>query len=149
MANNRTLTAANAIVAVDVPGLFQVPQVIDGFEIDDNFTSGAINIAETTLTLDGELEGGFVYSTVPFRLNLLPTSNSKKFFVDYLQASRTNQDIFRANFSVTMIGEKTQYTLTNGIYISGQVIPDVAKIQKAVPFEFLFSSKNVTSVSTL
>jgi hypothetical protein len=149
MANNRTLTAANAIVSITVPGLFPVPQIIDGFEIEDNFTSGAISIAETVLTLDGELEGGFVYSTVPLRLNLLPMSNSKKFFVDYLQATRTNQDIFRANFSVTMIGEKTQYTLTNGIYISGQVIPNVAKIQKAVPFEFLFSSKNVTAVSTL
>ena len=146
MANNRTLTAANAIVAAVVPNLFPVPQILDGFEIDNNFTMGELTIAETVLTLDGELEGGYLPSKVAFKINLLPTSNSKQFFVDYLQASKTAQDLFRVNFSVTMLGEKAQYTLTNGIFIGGGVLPDVASIQKSVSFSFEFSSKNVTSV---
>lgn len=147
MANNRTLTTANAVVALSVSELFPVPQIIDEFEANNPFSLDDMVIAETVMALDGTLQGGYVPSMVTWTLSLLPTSSSKQFFVDWMQASKTAQTLYRCKGNVTIPGEKANYTLVNGILVSGGVMPSVRKMQQSVTYKIQFSSKDIISVS--
>ena len=147
MALNKTLTATDAIVSVKVDNLFPVPQIIDGFEIDNAFQLSDINIAQTVLTLDGELTGGYVPSIVDFTINVLPVSLSKQFFVDWMQASKTNQTMFKATFNITIPGEKASYILTDVILVTGKILPSVNSILQPVSYKVQVSSKNIAAFS--
>ena len=147
MANNRTLTATDAIVAVSVQGLFSVPQIVDGFEIDNAWQLSDTTIAQTVMTLDGELTGGYVPSIVDFTVNILPTSNSKQFFDVWMQNSRQNQTMFKGLFNITIPALSANYTLSNVILVTGKVLPNVNSILQPVSYKFQVSSKDILTVS--
>ncbi len=47
MANNRTLTAANAVIMLGITGLYDVPRRLQGFSADDVADVEAVSTGET------------------------------------------------------------------------------------------------------
>ena len=60
MAVTATLTAANSILMLLIPGLFPVPQQLAGYAADDVFTVDSTQPVEVLLGVDGRLSGGWV-----------------------------------------------------------------------------------------
>lgn len=147
MALNKTLTATDAIVAVQVSGLFDTPEIIDEFEMDNAWQLSDITIAQTVLTLDGQLAGGYVPSIVDFTVNVLPTSLSKSMFVSWMQNSRTNQAMFKGTFNITIPSERANYILKDVIMVTGKILPNVNSILQPVSYKFQVSSRNIVATS--
>jgi hypothetical protein len=146
MANNRTITASNATVSVVVPSLFPVPFIVDEFDADNPFSLSGAVIAKTELSLDGVLIAGYTPAIQEWSITLKPTSNARKLFVDWMQASKRDQTVYPANFNINIPGESANYTLTNCIYMEGRDIPDIRQTLAPVTYKFHISSKDIVSV---
>ena len=148
MASLKTLTATDAVVSIKVDSLaFPAPEIIDGFEIDNAWQLSDITIAQTVLTLNGQLVGGYVPSIVEFTINVLPSSNAKTFFVDWMQASRTNQTMFKGLINITIPAEFSNYVLSDVVMTTGKILPSVNSILQPVSYKFQVSSANIVSTS--
>jgi hypothetical protein len=142
---DKTLTSANCTFAMAVSRLYLVPQVLSRFVADNPFSTDDTVIAETVRSLDGNLSAGYVYSSIMQSITILPNSESARFMSDWMQASRTDKDVFRANGTLTLTGMSTQYILSNGVLISGKLIPDSKKMLE--PITFKIEWEDVVSVA--
>ena len=132
---DKTLTAANCTFALSITSLYPVPQIIDQFSMDNPFGTDDLNIAETVLTLDGTLLGGFTPTTVKQTITIQPTADSAGMFINWIQASITSKSMYRANGIISLPDLGTKYVLTRGILVSGKVIPDAKKILQPITFK--------------
>ncbi len=131
----KTLTAANSTFGLAVTSLYPVPQVLDQFSADAPFSTDDLVIAETVMSLDGKLLGGFVPNPVSQTIILQPTSNGVPMIINWLQASVTNRALYRAEATIIIPELGAKYVLSRGILISGKSIPDVRKITQPLSFK--------------
>jgi hypothetical protein len=123
-----TITGANAIVMLTIPGVFPQPQQLQGFAADDVFDTDAIESAETVMGVDGRLSAGFVYVPVNQTYALQADSESTFVFDNWWAANQVAQDVFRANGVVLLKAVGKKWTLTNGALTSYKPIPDTKKL---------------------
>lgn len=131
----KTLTAANSTFGLAVTSLYPVPQVLDQFSADAPFGTDDLVIAETVVSLDGKLLGGFVPNPVSQTITLQPTSNGVPMLINWIQASVTNRALYRAEATIIIPELGAKYVLSRGILISGKSIPDVRKITQPLSFK--------------
>ena len=55
-----SLTSANSVIMLTIPGLFDTPQQIQGYSADDIFDTGQVSNAEVLMGIDGKLSGGWI-----------------------------------------------------------------------------------------
>ncbi len=80
MANNRTITSANAVIIISVAGLYDVGQRIQGFTADDISGTDSIEQAEFSMGVDGRLSAGYAPVAVPQTITLQSDSLSAVWF---------------------------------------------------------------------
>ena len=132
---NKNLTAANAVVAISVPNLYPVPQVLTSFVADNPFSADEQVIAETVLSLNGRLSGGWIPSTIMQTFTILPDTDDMGFFLNWMQASQSSRSMFECAGVITLPSIKRVYTMPKGFLISGKVFPDVSKILQPISFK--------------
>ncbi|MGP1609516.1 MAG: phage tail fiber protein, partial [Burkholderiales bacterium] len=59
MANNKTLTSSNSVLALVVAGLFPVPVAIQGYATDRSITTEALGLAEVQMGVDARMSAGY------------------------------------------------------------------------------------------
>jgi hypothetical protein len=79
MANNRTLTAADAILMMTVDTIYPAPFRIKGFAADDVTNMDAVDNAETSMGVDGRLSAGFVFRPLARPSRCKPTAKRTTF----------------------------------------------------------------------
>ena len=131
----KSLTAANCTFGLAVTSLYPVPQILDQFSADAPFGTEDLVIAETVMSLEGKLLGGFVPNAPIQTLTLQPTSNGVPMIINWLQASITNKSMYRAEASIIIPDLGYKYILSRGVLISGKSIPDVRKITQPLSFK--------------
>lgn len=103
-----SITAANAVYLIAIPGLVPVPVQLKGFAADDIFGTDPQNPVETNMGVDGILSGGFVNVPTRQSITLQADSASNLVFDNWNAAQVALQDTFPAIGSVwlTSIGRK-------------------------------------------
>lgn len=127
MANNRTITAANAILMLGVDGLFSVPRRIQGFAADDITDIDALAIGETQMGVDGRLSAGFVFNPINQNITLQADSESNDFFESWQQAERQRREKYVAFGSILIKATGRRYSLTRGFFVNASLMPAVRK----------------------
>ena len=64
----KTLTMANAVITLVVPAIELGPFQLQRFAADDVFNTGELDVAETSMGVDGNLSAGFVFRGVEVTL---------------------------------------------------------------------------------
>lgn len=142
MANNRTLTAANAIILISVAGLFDVAQRLQGFSADDITETDAIEPTETSMGIDGRLSAGFVPVAVRQSITLQADSLSNDFFENWFAAEQTIREKYVASGTIIIPGTKRKYDLTRG-FLRGYVsLPSLKKTLQ--PRRYMLDWERVT-----
>lgn len=139
----RTLTAANSILTLSIPGLFDSPVLIQGFATDAVSDTDSVQPAETMMGVDGNLSAGWIPVPIVQNYNIQADSDSIDIFEQWYQTQQQIQEILRANgmFVVQSLGVK--YTHRRGI-LTGYV--PTANLQKvAQPRKFSITWEGVTS----
>ena len=135
-----TITAANAVVMFSIPGLFPIPQQLQGFAADDVFDTDPIESAEVLMGVDGNLSAGFVYVPIQQSYALQADSPSVFIFDTWWAAQQQIKDIFFANASVQLPSLNKKWVMTRGVLTNYKTAPDARKILQPQKFRISWQS---------
>lgn len=135
-----TITAANSIVMLGIRNLYPVAQQIQGFSVDDVFTSEALERIETMMGVDGRLSAGWVATAKKFTISLQADSPSNDIFDSCYAAEEIRREPFEwfGELSLPSIGRI--YTLTQGYLSNNMPIPEVKKVLQPRKFTMTWAS---------
>lgn len=126
-----SITSANAVIMLAVPGVFPAPQALQQFSAEDIFSNDAIPAAQVEMGVDGFLAAGFVFSPVPWNVSLMADSPSNDFFDTWYQANVRNVDVYRCVGTIWLKSINKKYDLQNGALTTYRPMPDAAKVLRA------------------
>jgi len=113
-----SLTTANSVIALSFQGVFDTPQVLQGFSADDIFDTADVSNAEVSMGIDGKLSYAFVPVATVQTFTLQADSPSVAIFDTVITAEKTAKEKFRVDGTITLPGLGVRYTMTNGVISS-------------------------------
>lgn len=134
-----TITAANAIFTLTIPGVFASPQQLQGFAADDIFSMSPIKPNEVSMGVDGILSGGRVFVPVPQEVSLQANSPSKTIFDLWNGAEQTAIDTLIAFGVVVLPSLRQKWALNTGYLTTYVIMPDAGRILKPVKYEITWA----------
>lgn len=136
-----TITSANAQLTFAVGNnVFPIPQIIQGFAVDDAFEVQSVKPNETRIGVDGRKSSGRTPYLVPFSVMLMPDSPSILTMDQWLGAMAAIGDDITCDGTLVIPGIQKIYTLTNGTMSGAIVLPSGKKLLEAQKYEFEFES---------
>src|ERR1700735_3244501 len=132
---SRTLTAANSIITLsEDAGLFNGPQQLQGFEVDDVTDTNTVKPAEVKMGVDGKKSQGYVPYLVEQGYTIQADSDSIDFFETILTYQQSVQETVQLSGVLDLPGQGKIYTMTNGTLTEGPPVPTLKKIAQARKF---------------
>ena len=142
MANNRTLTAANAIIMIGVQGLFDTPRRLQGFAADNVTTIDPVSNAETSMGIDGRLSAGFIHNPIQQAITLQADSESVDMFEFWNASQRQRREAYVCFGSILLRATGKRYVMTRGFLTTASLMPAINKTLQ--PRQFTVMWENVT-----
>lgn len=142
MANNRTLTAANAIIMLGVEGLFDTPRRLQGFAADNVTSIDPVTNAETSMGIDGRLSAGFIHNQIPQTITLQSDSESVDMFEFWHASQKQRREVYWAFGSILLKATGKRYVMTRGVMMAASLMPAIARTLQ--PRQFSLVWENVT-----
>ena len=137
-----TITSANSVFTIVIPGLFPAPVQLQGYASDKAFTTEAIDLAEVQMGVDGRMTAGFVPNPTKQTITLQADSPSKDIFTALIQAMKTAREVFYISGSIALPSTGESFTLTRGILTNTKQIPDAQKVLQPMDFVITWESVN-------
>lgn len=136
----RTLTTANSAFALQIAGLYPVPQSIQGYAADDAFAAEDVQPVETAMGVDGKLSGGFTPYPTELNVTLQADSASNDIFDNWMAAQNSSKEAFVANAVIAIQGTGQKYAMTKGFLTSSSPMAGSKKILQPRKFKITFES---------
>lgn len=89
-----TITSANSVVSITVPGLFNTPVQLQGYSADKAWDTAAVVTTETQIGVDGRKTAGIVFNPVKQTFALQADSPSVGIFEAIYAAQRAARDVY-------------------------------------------------------
>jgi len=137
-----TITSANSVFTIVIPGLFPAPVQLQGYASDKAFTTEAIDLAEVQMGVDGRMTAGFTPNPTKQTVTLQADSPSKDIFTALIQAMKTAREVFYISGSITLPSTGESFALTRGILTNTKQIPDAQKVLQPMDFVITWESVN-------
>lgn len=134
----KTITSANSVFSITVPGVFNTPVLLEGYAADDAFSADAVQKAEVVMGVDGLLSAGFIFSPIKIKVKLAADSPSILFFDTWNSIQQSVRELFFANALIVMPGTEEAYSLFKGVLSNFKPMPDAKKVLQAREFELIF-----------
>jgi len=135
-----SITSANATLLLGVDGVFDSPQELYNFSVDDVYSVEDMEIAETQMSVDGYLTAGFVHVPIKQSLMFLGDSPSIDFFDTWYAAQKADSDIYYAFGTIILPSRGSKFTHTRGVLSSYRPMPDAGKTLKPVKYTITWQS---------
>lgn len=123
MAIFRTITSADAIVALTVPTLYDTPQQLQGFAPDQMFDVPDITSKELQYGADGVLTAGFVFVVIEVDLKFLASSLSVPVFETWANTELQGPTVLPCSMTILLPATGTRYSLTQGYLMKNSPVP--------------------------
>lgn len=134
-----TITSANAVYLLTIPGLFAAQQ-LQGFSTDDIFTTEAISPVTAIMGLDGILSGGFAPNPKIQSIVLQADSPSSLIFDAWQAAQDTILDAYPAQAILTLPGLGRVYTMIKGFLTNYAPVPDARRTLQPRRFQITWQN---------
>lgn len=135
-----SITSANAVITIAIPGLYDAPVTLEQFSADDIFDVDPNELAEARMGVDGVLTGGRVNAPLMQKISFMADSPSVRVFDTWNAAQRQINDLYFAHGGVTLRSTGMKYTLVKGIFRSWQTIPSARKVLETRVAELVWQS---------
>lgn len=142
----RTITSANSVLMLTIPGVFPAPVQIQGFAADDIFSMAEVDMAETIMGADGKLSAGWVPAIKTLDIMLQADSTSNDFFDAWILAESIAREKFPTTGTIRLLGIGRIYAMTSGFLRKGNVLPDAKKVMQ--PRKFTIEFESITGAPT-
>ena len=137
---------ARIMASVTFPAGFSVTEFADDA---DPFDFGVLQIADSAMSLNGDLVTWSTANPIPLTINVIAGSDDDRNLAVLLEANRVGQGKTSARDEVTAVltfpgPDGRSVTLTNGRAIDGMVANGVASAGrfKTKPYNFVFENKS-------
>lgn len=131
----RTITSANSVFMLVVPGVFPAPVKIQGYAADDQFSVEAVQASETMMGVDGKMSAGFTPFITPMTVNLQADSESADLFELWLSSQQAIKEIIYGGATITIPSIGKSFILTKGALKTLKVFPDGKKVLQPVQYQ--------------
>lgn len=128
-----TITSANSSFVLSVPGVFVVPQVIQGYAADDAFTQEAFDLVETRMGVDAILSGGFIPSPKRITVMLQPDSIALATFLQWKAAMEAAVEAFPGSAQIAYPSISLGFALGTVFFKNSQGMPSAKKVIEPFP----------------
>lgn len=128
-----TITSANSSFALVVPAVFPLPQILQGYAVDDAFTQEAFDLVETRMGVDGKLSGGFTPSPKRLTVMLQPDSIALLVFEIWKARMESAKEAFPGSALVAMPSISRAYALGVIWFKNSQGMPSAKKVLEPFP----------------
>lgn len=135
-----TITSANSVFTLVIPGLFPAPVQLRGYATDKAFTTEALDLAEVQMGVDGRMTAGFTPNPTKQTITLQADSPSRDIFSVLIQAMKTAREVYYMSGSIALPSTGESFTLTRGILTNTKQIPDAQKVLQPMDFSISWES---------
>lgn len=135
-----TITTANVVIMLTVPGLYDTPVKIEGFASDAAFASDSVNNAELLMGIDGRLSGGFVPVATPFNVTLQADSPLNVVFENWQATQETTKELLPGNMTAVFPSTGRKYSGTRGFLNNIVKVPTGQKTLQPRTYGMMFES---------
>lgn len=143
---DKTLTTANSVILLTIPGLYVPSVTLQGYDVDDVFSTDAVDTAETRMGVDGRLSAGWVPAAVPVEYALQADSASIQVFEDWDAAEQAAKEKIFAQGLVRIPGIGKSFVKTRGVLQRLQRMPSAGKVLRARRFTVVWESVAPASI---
>lgn len=109
-----TITSANSVVTMTVPGLFDTPVQLQGYSADKAWDTAAVVLTETQIGVDGRKTAGIVYNAIKQTFAFQADAPSVYFFESIYAAQRAARDVFYINGVIDLPSTRETYICVKG-----------------------------------
>lgn len=135
-----SITSANSIIMFTIPGIFAIPQQLQGYSADDIFDTESIAPAETQMGLDGKLAAGWMPVATKQGFTLMADSPSVTLFEALYAAQNAEKDVFFIAGLITLPSVRKTYVMANGVMTGYSPMSDGKKVLQPRKFSITWES---------
>jgi hypothetical protein len=132
MAN--TITSANSVYILTIPGVYAVGQQLQGFMADAAFATEAAETSENIMGVDGVMSSGWVPRMYKQTISIMPDSPSSVIFDAWVAAQDAISEIYPAAAILTMTSIGRKFAMNNGVISNYNPIPEARRVLQGRPF---------------
>lgn len=138
----KTITSANSIFTLTIPGLFQAPVQLMGYSTDRAFATDAVQMAEAQMGVDGRLSAGYTPSPIVQTITLQADSPSRDIFSTLITAMDTAREVYWINGTISLPATGESYSMIRGVLVNAKAIPDAQRV--LAPIDYMITWESVT-----
>lgn len=138
------LTSANAVITLQVAGVFSTSFRLEGFSADNIFDAPETEFAQTAMGVDGRLSAGMVFN--PFVQTFMIQADSSETlarFERWAERQQTNRTVYEASGTTKLVSVNRSYILKRGFLTTGNQVPPAGRILQ--PRRFTITWESVTA----
>jgi len=135
-----TITSSNAGIAISVPKVFPIPQLLQGFAADDAFAHESFEMTETRMGVDGILSAGYTPNPKKWRVIFQPDSPSILVFDNWGLAMESAKEAYPASMVITLTSINKAYQFKVGWLRGFKKLPDAKKVLEPQEYEIEWQS---------
>lgn len=109
-----TITSANSVFSITVPGLFNTPVQLQGYSADKAWDTAAVVVTETQIGVDGRKTAGLVFNPVKQTFSLQADSPSVNIFEAIYNAQKVVRDVYYIYATIDLPSTGESYVCTKG-----------------------------------
>jgi hypothetical protein len=129
-----SITAANAVFSLTVPGIFNAPIQIQGYANEKAWSSDAQKVTESRIGVDGVKASGWVPNMIRQTVALLPNSNSRSVFNSIARAMKANRDVIILQGTIVLPSTGEAFSLINGTLEEYKPLEDAGKVLQDIDY---------------
>lgn len=123
-----TITSANSVLALVIPGVYPSPQQLRGFAVDEAFDTEEAEAAVVQVGVDGLGVAGWVPRAYKMTIQLIAASHSHMVFTNWWAAQDVNSEVIYASGVLIIPSVGTKYTLYQGALTRLTRIPNARRV---------------------
>lgn len=112
--SSSTITSANSVFSITVPGLFNTPVQLQGYSADKAWDTSAVVLTETQIGVDGRKTAGVVFNPVKQSIALQADSPSTLIFEAIFAAQLAARDVYYIYATIDLPATGQSYVCNKG-----------------------------------
>lgn len=143
---NMTITSANSILYISVPGLYDAPTRIEQFGTDQMLSVAQNNPVIAEKGVDGHTSFGWVPTNKEITITLAADSPSLRIFEDWANYQDSVREVMVCNAEFTIPSINRKIIGTRGAMTTSQAHPSAAQTLQASTFTLTFDKWESTVI---
>lgn len=123
-----TITSANSVVTITVPGLFNSPVQLFGYSADKAWDTAAVVATETQIGVDGRKTAGLVFNPIKQTFSFQADSPSVSVFETIWSSQRVVRDLYYIYASILLPSTSEAYECVKGTLEDYNAVASAGKV---------------------